>query len=134
MKRQFTYNTFFKGLCMLCVILHSCYPNKNEIIGKYAAVGYVNTYDTIIIFPKGVFEQRVYDKKSNDLALQFKGEWEYENGELTMYPFFFDFDRDIVLYPELLKDTMSMSVIVEKRLGDISFCTGYYENENCLEK
>ena len=121
-------------LLLVLLNLSGCSPNKENIIGKYAAVGYVNTSDTIMVNKAGIYERKIYDKNKK-LALQMQGKWEYDNGLLVMTPFFLNLDRDIVLYPEILSDTsMRMEVLVEKTLKGTRFCTGYLENEYCYKK
>lgn len=119
---------------LLLLLFSNCSINEEQILGEYVAVGYVNTYDTIKILKKGVYERLVYNK-NNKLALHMKGNWRYKDGVLSMGSFFLNLDRDIDLYPELLSDTtMRMGVLIEAMNGRAQFCTGYNRNENCYQK
>lgn len=111
-----------------------CSIGDKEIAGIYAAIGYNNTKDTIVLCNDGIYERKVYDN-NNRLVLKTEGKWSYKDGLITMRSFFLNLDRDVSEYPELLKDTtMRMQVLVEKEGGVIKFCTGYLNNENCYGK
>lgn len=119
---------------VLLISIISCMPSKQEVVGKYVAQNYKNTFDTILILDGGLYERKVYDRK-NELVLKMKGSWEYSNQLLTLNSFFLNFDRDLELYPELLSDTtMVMEVLLTKNLNGLKFCTGHFENENCYTK
>ena len=125
------HNLVMALLLFFCFL--SCTPTEKEILGEYAAVGYINTRDTIKLNKQGVYERLVYDK-NNKLSLHMKGNWKYKDGVLSMGSFFFNLDRDIVSYPELLNDTtMRMGVLIETINGKLKFCTGYSPNENCYQ-
>lgn len=119
---------------VLSIGLLSCTPSNKQLVGAYASVGYVNTYDTIILKPEQQYERFVYDK-NNKLSLHMKGRWTYDDGLLTMHSFFLNLDRDIVAHPELLTDTvMSMEAKIETKNLKLRFCTGYGDNEYCYQQ
>lgn len=119
---------------LLTIGLLNCTPSDQQLPGTYAAVGYINTYDTIILKPGQLYERFVYDK-SNKLSLHMNGRWNYNDGMLTMHSFFLNVDRDIIAYPELLTDTvMSMEARIETKKSKLRFCTGYEDNEYCYQQ
>lgn len=126
-------NYFFVGFFLFFL---SCGAVKEkQMIGNYVPVNYKNTYDTITLLTENICQRKVYDK-FNKLALLMNGKW-YVEGQstITFNSFFLNFDRDIVKFPELLKDTaMELSVEVSKRSGRIYFCTGYFDDESCYNK
>ena len=112
-----------------------CSVSEDEIVGSYAAVGYVNCVDTIVLSQGGSYERKVYAANGNPL-LRMRGRWELvDRARVTFHSFFFNLDRDLLKFPELLTDTTGgMSVIVERRNGSFGFCTGYLEGENCYSR
>ena len=120
-------------LFLAMTFLFGC-SRTERVIGRYAAIGYNNTHDTIILNTTGVYVRKVYDV-NNKLCLDMRGRWEYNNDLLVMSSFFLNLDRDITRFPALLADTsMRMEVSVEHRDGKVRFCTGYIEGKNCYEK
>ena len=128
-----------KQLIILLILftLYSCdeHFKENELYGFYVPVGYKNTFDTIELKPQGVYHRKVYDR-NNKLALEMNGKWYLEkNSIIHLNLHFFNLDRDIEKFPELLQDTLGgRSGLLETFKGHIQFCVGYYQGENCYQK
>src|SRR5690606_26087586 len=103
--------------------------------GYYAPVGYTNTFDTIELKPQGVYHRKVYNK-NNKLALEMNGKWYLEkNSIIHLNSHFFNLDRDIEKFPELLQDPLGgSSGLLETSHGAIEFCVGYEIDSNCYRK
>ncbi|MFL5765990.1 MAG: hypothetical protein ACJ77K_18745 [Bacteroidia bacterium] len=118
-------------------LLISCdeHFEKDSLYGYYTATDYKNTFDTIQLKPHGLYHRRIYDK-NNKLALELDGTWRLEqNRVISLDSYFFNLDRDIVKFPELLQDTVgSGGGHLETKNGVIQFCVGYYYEDNCYQK
>lgn len=108
---------------------------QKDVFGLYAAVGYKNTFDTIVFRPKGVYERMVYDKNSNCL-LKMRGKWVLiDDNEIKLESFYLNLDDDLVSFPTNVNDTnMSLSAILEGDVRKITFCVGYLQGQNCYRK
>lgn len=108
-----------------------------QLYGYYAAVGYVNTFDTIQLKTNSLYHRKIYDKHHR-LVLEMKGKWLVERDEVIRFPstFFLNLDQDIIkASPESLADTsMDWQGGIETRGGVIGFCVGYNQGENCYKK
>ncbi len=111
-------------------------PLKEEdVIGTYVAQGYVNTIDSLRLRSGGIYERLVYTK-DRQLALSVQNNWEFrKDGEIVLHAFFFNLDRDLSKFPELIEDLgYHMNVFIYNQSGSLEFCTGYYEGENCYRR
>jgi len=128
-------NTLF-CLC-ICLFIISCdeHFNTNELYGTYASVNYKNTYDTIKLKRNSLYHRNVRDK-NNKLVLEMDGKWEIEkDGIIRFHSFFFNLDKDIIKFPQLLSDTLNDGGgWIETKSGNIQFCVGYQIGENCYRK
>jgi hypothetical protein len=50
---------------------------RNELVGDYTPLDYVNTRDTIRLLDNGVFKRIVFDKNGK-LALKMQGRWIFD--------------------------------------------------------
>lgn len=124
--------------CELASLLFSSCDNSytaKELYGSYAAVGYINTYDTIELKPQDIYHRKVYDK-NNKLVFEMDGKWGLQGSNILHFnSYFLNLDRDVSKFPELLTDTsMTVSTYFETRKGVIGFCTGYGIDSNCYRK
>lgn len=130
-----TIIVFFIG-----VLLVSCrsYTEK-ELVGFYAPADYKNTFDTIQLKEHNVYQRKVYDKNKK-LVLEVQGEWRIKEDVIEFKsPYFFNLDRDLVKFPELLQDTISNGFgYIWRKKGTLEFCVGYaavdLPNQNCYRK
>jgi hypothetical protein len=128
-----------KCIILVIVILHiiSCdlFLKEKEIYGYYTGLNYKNTYDTIHLCSGGVYYRRVYDKNKK-LALEMKGAWTFDKwGSIQLKKFYVNFDDDLVKFPNLATDTMTLlNISIEKAGNKIKFCTGYYEEQYCYQR
>jgi hypothetical protein len=108
---------------------------EKELCGMYVPVGYKNTFDSIQLKPQGVYHRKVCDK-NNKLVLDMNGKWSLERNNIIHFDsYFFNLDRDVTKFPELLQDTSGGGGgSIETRKGVLGFCVGYHENENCYKK
>ncbi len=121
----------------ILVLLSSCdeHFEVKELYGNYAAINYKNTFDTIQLKPQGIYHRRVFNKNTK-LALEMDGRWSLEKNTVIHFgSYFLNLDRDIIKFPELLKDTLGGGGgLLETRSRTIRFCVGYYQGENCYQK
>jgi hypothetical protein len=105
------------------------------MIGKYAPLDYINTFDTIDLQANGKYHRKVYNKHQK-LMFEMDGRWNMHNEVINFEPpYFFNLDRDISKFPELLQDTASNGGgWIDTKHGTIEFCVGYHQNENCYRK
>ena len=125
-------------LCGIAILFITSCDNsytEKELYGSYTPVGYKNTFDTIELKPQNIYHRKVYDK-NNKLVLEMNGKWIMKSTDKVQFSdFFFNLDRDVSKFPELLTDTdMSVETFFETRKGVIGFCTGYYQDSNCYRK
>ena len=124
-------NTIIYVLVLFLMILSSCsyFISKKEICGTYAPLDYKNTYDTIVIKENNIYTRRIYDA-NNNLKMEMQGSWKIVDGnKVQFWSFFFNLDRDIDKYPELLEDTTGgMQVLFYKKKGKTEFHFGYYND------
>jgi hypothetical protein len=122
-------------LAVLFLVVSCDSFTEREMLGTYAPVNYHNTFDTIQLGPQGRYARRVFDQNRR-LVLQTSGEWRLKHDVIAFAaPYFFNLDRDLVAFPELLQDTDGNgSGRVEQRQGAVAFCVGYHEGENCYLK
>ena len=119
------------------MLLTSCggFFTEKEMYGYYVPIGYKNTFDTIELRSHGFYHRKVYNK-NKELALEMDGKWEIEREEIIRFhSFFFNLDRDIEKFPELIKDTVDDGggwIGREKNI--IQFCVGYDVSSNCYRK
>jgi len=126
------------SLCVAAVLFFSScinYYTEQELYGEYAPMRYKNTYDTIELTSGNIYHRKVYNK-NNKLVLKMSGKWIMESeNRVQFYSFFFNLDRDVIQFPELLTDTVGgLSTYFETRKGIIGFCTGNYVDSNCYRK
>ena len=130
-----------KIILLLTITIYSCTNNftEKEVIGTYVPVDYKQTFDTIILMKNGIYHRKVYDRNKT-LMIDMKSQYKIQaNGSILFYSYFLNLDRDLVKFPELIKDTLGGgSFILEKIDGKIGFCTGYASaslpNQNCYHK
>lgn len=124
---------------IIIVFIMSCSYSDNEMIGIYTPSNYKNTYDTIELSSNNVYYRKVYDRNKK-LVLKIKGRWALDKDILEFYPpYFFNLDRDLTVFPELLKDTVSNGIgFIGKTSKGIEFCVGHFAadipNQNCYRK
>lgn len=112
---------------------------EKEIIGLYAPVNYNNTFDTIRLIEGGKYYRKVYDKNKT-LVLKMEGKWNVHSDIIEFEsPYFYNLDRDLIKYPELMEDTVSNgNGYVGLKNGTIEFCIGYFSadlpDQNCYQK
>ncbi len=123
------------------ITINSCRNSftEKEIIGTYSPLDYKNTYDTIQLNEHNIYRRKVYDINKK-LVLDTKGKWSVDEDVIVFKsPFFLNFDRDLVQFPELLQDTISNGVgYIYLNNGTIKFCVGQASaslpNQNCYYK
>jgi hypothetical protein len=124
---------------IMFLLLTACdeHFEEKELYGYYAPTLYNNTFDTIQLKPDSVYHRKVYDK-NNKLVLDMEGKWEFKDRHRIVFDgFFLNLDRDLVKFPDLVKDTdMAMDTYFETRKGVIGFCVGYFAeiDTNCYRK
>lgn len=127
------------GMFLIGLLFVSCGYTEKELIGVYAPTDYKNTFDTIQLKEHNKYHRKVYDKNKK-LVLEMQGEWNIKEDIIELNsPYFFNLDRDLVEFPELLQDTASNGLgYVWKKKGTLSFCVGYYAvdlpDQNCYHK
>jgi hypothetical protein len=125
------------NLILLIPFLTSCarIHESSDLYGRYAPVGYKNTFDTIELKADNLYNRKIYSKENKQVSKMI-GKWSFRNsGAIRFESFFLNLDRDIVKYPELLFDTTSgVSASIERQHGTVRFCVGYNEFANCYEK
>lgn len=122
----------------VCFIFVSCSFSESQMIGTYTPIDYKNTFDTIWLSSDNLYERRVYDSR-NKLVLIMEGKWSIDQDVIQFKsPYFANFDRDVIAFPELLRDTISSGVgYLHRNNGKIEFCIGLYTPdimENCYQK
>ena len=111
--------------------------NEKQILGKYVPVNYQNTYDTIWLMEDSTYLRKLYDK-NKILVLFQRAKFEYLGGNIIqLYSVFENYDRDLVLYPELSIDTMGgmqCELLIYNQA--IHFCIGMQPDlrEFCYKK
>lgn len=124
-------------ILFLFSMLLSCdeHFEKEKLYGYYSPINYKNTFDTIQLKPQGLYHRKLYDK-NNQLVLELDGTWRLErNTIISLDSYFFNLDRDLDKFPELLQDTASSGGgLLETYNGTIQFCVGYLVGENCYQK
>lgn len=109
------------------------------MIGTYSASDYTKTYDTIQLATNHIYCRRVYDRNKK-LVLKTKGKWKVNQDVIEFEtPYFWNLDRDLVKFPELLNDTVSNGIgYIGVNSGKIEFCVGHYSadipNQNCYKR
>lgn len=127
------------GIFLIGLLFVSCGYTEKELIGVYAPTDYKNTFDTIQLKEHNKYHRKVYDKNKK-LVLEMQGEWNIKEDIIEFKsPYFFNLDRDLVEFPELLQDTASNGLgYVWKKKDALSFCVGHYAvdlpDQNCYHK
>lgn len=110
---------------------------QEQVIGKYVPIGYKNTFDTIWIKADSMYLRKVYDR-NNRLVLSTTQKYIFLNNNIIDFYFFFEnSDRDLIQFPELLKDTLGGEQCrLEKHKSYIRFCVGLASqlHEYCYKK
>ena len=127
-----------KYTLIVLAMLSSCVQHfdEKELYGKYVAVNYKNTFDTIQLMPQGSYYRHVYDRNKK-LVLETEGKWKLEEQKtkLKFIHFYLNLDDDLIKFPESVKDTSTEVITtLETQKGTVIFCVGYYRGENCYEK
>lgn len=127
------------GIFLIGLLFVSCGYTEKELIGVYAPTDYKNTFDTIQLKEHNKYHRKVYDKNKK-LVLEMQGEWDIKEDVIEFKsPYFFNLDRDLVEFPELLQDTASNGLgYVWKKKDTLKFCVGHFAvdlpNQNCYQK
>lgn len=110
---------------LISLVLISCSYSTREMIGTYAPMDYKNTYDTIQLAEDSIYYRRVYDINKK-LVLKMKGKWKVDHDIVEFEPpYFWNIDRDLVKFPELLNDTIGNGIgYIWKQSWTIQFCVG----------
>lgn len=126
----------------LLLLLTSCLNSfkKEEVLGIYSPVDYKNCFDTIQIIENGTYFRKVYDIQKK-IVLDMKGEWRFYDENKRQFVFssyYFNFDDDLIKFPESIKNRGSYVVNIERNNGRIEFCVGIYSadlpNQQCYQK
>src|SRR5690625_2605713 len=89
---------------LIGLLFVSCGYTGKDLIGVYAPTDYKNTFDTIQLKEHNKYHRKVYDKNKK-LVLEMQGEWSIKEDVIEFKsPYFFNLDRDLVEFPELLQD------------------------------
>jgi hypothetical protein len=127
------------GIFLIGLLFVSCGYTEKELIGVYAPTDYKNTFDTIQLKEHNKYHRKVYDKNKK-LVLEMQGEWNIKEDVIEFKsPYFFNLDRDLVEFPELLQDTASNGLgYVWKKKDTLEFCVGHFAvdlpDQNCYQK
>jgi len=121
---------FFAVLCAGCMRY-----TKSDAIGKYTAVDYKNSRDTITLFENNSYHRVIYDSFGKKL-LDYTNHWSMEEpSNINFHRFIFNYDSDYNKYPELLEDTLGGGTVVIEKVNDgIGFCTGHDLWTYCYKK
>lgn len=124
---------------LISVLFFSCTYKAEELFGVYVPNDYKNTFDTIQLNENKRYNRRVYDKNKK-LVLEIQGQWDIKGDVIEFKaPYFFNLDRDLVEFPELLQDTISNGIgIIWKKKNTLEFCIGHLAvdlpDQNCYKK
>lgn len=124
---------------LMGLLFVSCGYTEKDLIGVYAPADYKNTFDTIQLQEHNKYHRKVYDINKK-LVLEMQGEWSIKEDVIEFKsPYFFNLDRDLVEFPELLQDTVSNGLgYVWKKKGTLEFCVGHFAvdlpDQNCYQK
>jgi hypothetical protein len=120
---------------LFCFIFFYEDYKESDFYGYYSPIGYVNNFDTIQLKPNNLYQRRVYDKNKK-LIRVMKGTWFLKKNNSIMFNYFYqNLDDDLVRFPELTLDTnMCLTTYFKIYKGEIKFCIGYHEGQNCFQK
>jgi hypothetical protein len=108
---------------IMFLLLVSCSASKDNIIGRYVAVGYENCYDTIWLKNNGTYN-RTYIQKINKQKFKQSGKWsiwELKDKKYLKLDSFYMNDDQKIIDDTIFKNisTFGNSLLIKKKLNSV---------------